>query len=114
VDERRAFSRQRLVFGFGRGRGGDVMRLEERGNPWVVVGILLPRHADENADAPTGVCVIGPGGDLLGHTPISEDLCTNLAFGGPDGNTLDVTSGKTIHQAPLAVSGYALYAPAVG
>ena len=30
---------QRLVFDFGRGRGGDGMRLDERGNLWVAAGI---------------------------------------------------------------------------
>ena len=31
-------SGQRLVFDFGRGRGGDGMRLDERGNLWVAAG----------------------------------------------------------------------------
>ncbi len=38
-------SGQRLVFDFGQGRGGDGMRLDERGNLWVAAGILHPRHA---------------------------------------------------------------------
>ena len=92
---------QRLVFDFGRGRGGDGMRLDERGNLWVAAGILFPRHAGETADVPAGVYVITPGGELLGRIPIPEDLCTNLAFGGPDRKTLYVTSGKTIYKVPL-------------
>ena len=32
---------------------------------------------------PAGVYVITPKGELLGRIPIPEDLCTNLAFGGP-------------------------------
>jgi gluconolactonase len=102
-------SNQRLVFDFGRGRGGDGMRLDEHGNLWVAAGILYPRHAGETADVPAGVYVITPAGDLLGHIPIPEDLCTNLAFGGPERKTLYVTSGKSIFKIPLAVSGYALY-----
>ena len=105
---------QRLVFDFGRGRGGDGMRLDERGNLWVAAGVLFPRHPGETADVPAGVYVITPGGELLGRIPIPEDICTNLAFGGPGRKTLFVTSGKTIYKIPLAVSGYALYPPMKG
>ena len=100
---------QRLVFDFGRGRGGDGMRLDERGNLWIAAGILHPRHAGETADVPAGIYVITPNGELLGCIPIPEDLCTNLAFGGPERKTLYVTSGKSIFKIPTVVSGYALY-----
>jgi len=111
VAEDGQLSGQRLVFDFGRARGGDGMRLDERGNLWVAAGILLPRHAGETADVPAGVYVITAKGELLGRIPIPEDLCTNLAFGGPGRKTLYVTSGKSIFKIPLAVSGYALYPP---
>ena len=104
-------SGQRLVFDFGRGRGGDGMRLDERGNLWVAAGILLPRHGGESADVPAGVYVITPTGELLDRIPITEDVCTNLAFGGPDRKDLYVTAGKSIFKIPVDVSGYALYPP---
>jgi gluconolactonase len=104
-------SSQRLVFDFGRGRGGDGMRLDERGNLWIAAGILLPRHDGETADVPAGVYVITPQGELLGCIPLPEDLCTNLTFGGPERKDLYVTSGKTIFKVPLAVAGYALFPP---
>jgi gluconolactonase len=107
-------SGQRLVFDFGRGRGGDGMRLDERGNLWIAGGILFPRHEGETTDVPPGVYVITPKGELLGRIPIPEDLCTNLAFGGPGRKTLYVTSGKTVYKIPLAVSGYALFPPMKG
>jgi gluconolactonase len=107
-------SGQRLVFDFGLGRGGDGMRLDEQGNLWIAAGILLPRHAGETADVPAGIYVITPQGEPLGRIPIPEDVCTNLAFGGPDRKTLYVTAGKTIFKVPLAVSGYALYPPLAG
>ena len=53
-------------------------------------------------------------GRAAGRIPIPEDLCTNLAFGGPDRKTLYVTAGKTVYKVPLAVSGYTLYPPARG
>ena len=55
--------------------------------------------------------MITPGGDLLGRIPITEDLCTNLAFGGPERKDLYVTAGKTVFKIPLAVAGYALFPP---
>ena len=72
---------------------------------------MFPRHSGETADVPPGVYVLTPEGKLLGRIPIPEDLCTNLAFGGPGRKTLYVTAGKSIYKVPLAVSGYALYPP---
>jgi gluconolactonase len=103
--------RRRQVFDFGKGRGGDGLRLDERGNLWVAAGIAFPRNAGETADVPPGIYVITPGGELLGRVPIPEDLCTNLAFGGPGRKTLHVTAGKSIYRIPLTVSGYALFPP---
>jgi gluconolactonase len=102
---------QRLVYDFGRGRGGDGMRLDRQGNLWVAAGVLKPRHAHETADVRTGIHVITPGGKLLGRIPIDEDVLTNLAFGGPDFKTLFVTAGKTVFKVSLATSGYALWPP---
>jgi gluconolactonase len=105
-------SNQRLVFDFGKGRGGDGFRLDRRGNLWVAAGILIPRTAGETTDVPSGVYVISPQGKLLGRIPIPEDVITNVAFGGSDRRTLYVTAGKSIFKIPLAVEGYALYPPA--
>ncbi len=102
---------RRLVFDFGKGRGGDGMRLDRRGNLWIAAGIQIPRHAGENPDVPPGVYVVSPGGKLLGRIPIPEDVTTNLAFGGPDRKTLYVTSGKSLYKIPVQVEGYALYPP---
>jgi gluconolactonase len=106
-----SLSRRRQVFDFGKGRGGDGMRLDERGNLWVAAGIAYPRNPGETADVPPGIYAITPGGELLGRVPIPEDLCTNLAFGGPDQKTLHVTAGKSIYRIPLTVSGYTLFPP---
>jgi gluconolactonase len=105
-------SGQRPVFDFGRGRGGDGMRLDTHGNLWIAAGVLFPRHSGETADVPSGVYVVTPKGELLGRISIPEDLCTNLAFGGPDRKTLHVTAGKSVYKLPTAVAGYALYPPA--
>src|SRR5262245_5666112 len=101
-------SRKRLIFDFGKGRGGDGMRLDAKGNLWVAGGIWLPRTSGETTDVPAGVYVISPEGKLLGRIPIHEDVTTNLAFGGPGRSTLYVTSGKAIFKIPLAVAGQVL------
>jgi gluconolactonase len=102
-------SKQRQVYDFGRGRGGDGLRLDTQGNLWVAAGILAPRTANESADVPAGVYVISPRGELLGRIPVPEDVITNLAFGGADKRTLYVTAGKMLYKIPTAVSGYSLY-----
>jgi len=104
-----SIGKQREVYSFGRGRGGDGMRLDVRGNLWVAAGISSPRSPSESGDVPTGVYVISPQGELLGRIPISEDVITNVAFGGPDKKTLYVTAGKTLLKIRTAVAGYSLY-----
>ena len=102
-------SSQRQVYDFGRGRGGDGMRLDMQGNLWIAAGISKPRTANESADVSTGVYVVSPQGMLLGRIPIGEDVITNLAFGGPEKKTLYVTAGKTLFKIQTSVSGYSLY-----
>jgi gluconolactonase len=103
--------RQRLVYDFGKGRGGDGMKLDMDGNLWVAAGISVLRGPGETLDNPPGVYVISPQGKLLKRIPIPENLITNLAFGGPERKTLYVTAGKTVYRVQSPVSGYALYPP---
>jgi gluconolactonase len=98
-------TKQRLVFNFGAGRGGDGLKLDRDGNLWVAGGIGAKRGPGENLDVPPGVYVITPQGKVLGRIPIPEDLVTNLAFGGPERKTLYVTAGKTLYQIPVTVAG---------
>jgi len=102
-------AKQREIYSFGRGRGGDGMRLDMKGNLWVAAGITSPRTPNESADVPTGVYVISPKGELLGRIPVGEDVITNVAFGGPDKKTLYVTAGKTLFKIRTAVAGYSVY-----
>jgi len=104
-------SKQRVVYDFGKGRGGDGMRLDMQGNLWVAAGISYKRSPHETLDVPPGIYVISPQGQLLGRIPVGEDLLTNLAFGGPDRKTLYITAGRTLYKLPVNVSGYALFPP---
>lgn len=107
-----SLSKQRVAYDFGKGRGGDGMRVDLKGNLWVAAGINKPRgNPGESLDVPAAVYVISPEGKLLGRIPIPEDLITNLAFGGPDRKTLYVTAGKTLYRFPVNVSGHAAYPP---
>jgi len=107
-----SLSKQRVIYGFGKGRGGDGMRVDMKGNLWVAAGVNKPRgNPGESLDVPAGIYVISPDGKLLGRIPIPEDLVTNLAFGGPARKTLYVTAGKTVYRFPVNVSGYAVYPP---
>jgi gluconolactonase len=101
--------KQRLVYDFGKGRGGDGMRLDIKGNLWVAAGISYRRSEGEDLSVPPGVYVISPDGKLLGRIPVPEDLITNLAFGRLNRRTLFVTAGKTLYQIPVNVTGYALF-----
>jgi gluconolactonase len=106
--------KQQLIYDFGKGRGGDGMRVDVKGNLWVAAGIRVPRgNPGETLDVPTGIHVISPQGKLLGRIPIFEDLITNVAFGGPERKTLYVTAGKTLYRFPVNVAGHMVYpAPA--
>lgn len=102
-------SRQRLVYDFAPGRGGDGMRVDSQGNLWIAAGILRPRHANETADVPAGIYVVTPDGKLLGRIPVPEDSVTNMAFGGLDLKTLYVVSGKSLFSIRVAVAGHVVY-----
>jgi gluconolactonase len=106
-----ALSKQRLVYDFGKGRGGDGMRLDMQGNLWVAAGISVKRGPGETLDNPPGIYVISPQGTKLGMIPVPENLITNLAFGGPQRKTLYITAGKTVYRQAVNESGYALYPP---
>jgi len=63
------------------------------------------RGTAETLATKAGVYVISPEGKLLRFVPISEDLVTNNAFGGPDMKTLYVTAGKTLYKIRSDVAG---------
>jgi gluconolactonase len=109
LDEAGEPCNQRVVYDFGRGRGGDGMRLDMDGNLYVAAGIMTPRGPHESSEVPPGIYVISPTGELLGRLPVPEDVLTNLAFGGPDGKTLYITAGKTLFTARGSVPGQVSY-----
>ena len=111
VSDDGVLSGQRLVFDFGRGRGGDGMRLDRAGNLWIAAGVHKIRSQHETDEVQTGVYVVSPEGKLLGRIPIFEDVITNLCFGGPEMKTLFVTAGKFLFRIETNTVGYALWPP---
>jgi gluconolactonase len=109
LNERGEPREQHCLIDFGRGRGGDGMRLDIDGNLYIAAGISHPRGPHETAEVPPGVHVFSPDGKWLGRIPVYEDVVTNLAFGGEDGRTLYITSGKTLYRVRVAVPGQVAY-----
>jgi gluconolactonase len=100
---------QQELWDFGGGRGADGMRLSKSGNLYIAAGISAPRGIHENKDVPPGVYVLSPQGEMLTRLPIGEDVITNLAFGGPNGQTIFITAGKTLYRAQVSDVGEVAY-----
>lgn len=109
LDEHGNPSNQSEVFDFAPGRGGDGLRLDVEGNLYVAAGLSQSRGPQVTDDVPTGIYMIRPDGELLGCIPIPEDTVTNLAFGGDDGMTLYVTSGRTLYQVRVRIPGQVVF-----
>jgi gluconolactonase len=95
----------RVLYDFAPGRGADGMSIDAEGNLYASAGMNQLRGSAETLDNKAGVYVISPNGELLKVIPISEDLITNNAFGGPDMKTLFVTAGKTIYRVRTDIPG---------
>ena len=102
-------SKQRVVYDFSPGRGGDGMAVDSQGNLYIAAGISRPRGPHETADVPPGIYVITPAGKLLGRIPIVEDVLTNVTFGGDDLRTLFITAGKTLFSVRVEAPGWVVH-----
>jgi len=71
--------------------GPDGIAADRAGNVWFTAG--------------AAVHVFGPDGKSRGTVKIPKGSGTNLAFGGPEGKTLYVTTKTTLYAAPVAVGG---------
>lgn len=106
LDDAGNASRQRLVYDFGAGRGGDGMAVDSAGNLYIAAGITCPRGPHETTDVPPGIYVMDPQGNVFGRIPIPEDVITNATFGGDDLRTLYVTAGKALYSIRVNIPGF--------
>jgi gluconolactonase len=102
-------SRQRQVFDFGTGRGGDGMSLDQKGNLYIAAGIQNPRGPHESRDVSPAIYIVTPGGELIGKIPVPEDVLSNCTFGGADLQTLYITAGKTLFQVRVETPGWVVH-----
>lgn len=101
--------KQRLVFDFAPGRGGDGMAVDSQGNLYIAAGLYRPRGPHETTDVPPGVYIVTPAGELKGRIPIPEDVLTNVTFGGDDLRTLYITAGKTLFTIRVEIPGFVVH-----
>lgn len=101
--------RQRQVYDFAPGRGGDGMAVDQSGLLFVAAGISHPRGPHESALNPPGIYLITPGGEFRGRLDVAEDVITNVTFGGPDLRTLYVTAGKTLWTTRVETPGWVVH-----
>ena len=98
-------SNGRIFHDFYPGRSGDGMSIDSAGNLYVAAGLVRLRGTSETLATKVGVHVFAPDGKLVNHYPITLDLLTNTAFGGPDLRTLYVTAGNTVYKARVQIPG---------
>jgi gluconolactonase len=104
-------SHPRMLHNFYPGRSGDGMSVDSAGNLWVAAGLNHLRGnqngaaSTETLDTKAGVYEFAPDGKQLNFYPVSEDLITNTAFGGPDLRTLYVTAGSTLYKMRVDIPG---------
>lgn len=99
-------SRQRQVYDFAPGRGGDGMAVDQSGLLYVAAGITRARGPHETALNPPGIYLITPTGERRRRIDVPEDVITNVTFGGPDLRTLYVTAGKTLWTTRVETPGW--------
>ena len=98
-------SNGRIFHDFYPGRSGDGMSIDSAGNLYVAAGLVRLRGTSETLATKVGVHVFSPQGKLINHYPITLDLLTNTAFGGPDLKTLYVTAGNTVYKTRVEIPG---------
>ena len=98
-------SNPRIFHDFYPGRSGDGMAIDSEGNLWVAAGLNRTRGTSETLATSVGIHVFSPKGTLIQHIPVTVDLLTNTAFGGPDLKTLYVTAGNNVFKYPTKIAG---------
>jgi len=101
---------KKLLHDWGKGRGPDGVKQDQRGRLYVAGGLNKPNPPFEPAnDIKGGIYVISPEGKLLDFLPVPRDEVTNCAFGGDDLKTLYITAGGTLYSIRTTTPGRVLF-----
>jgi gluconolactonase len=104
---------KKLVYDWGKGRGPDGVKQDQKGRLYVAAGLNKPNPPYEPAeDVKGGIYVLTPAGERLAFLPVPRDEVTNCAFGGDDLKTLYITAGGTLFSTRTTTPGQVVYPPA--
>jgi len=105
---------KKLIYDWGKGRGPDGVKQDQKGRLYVAAGLNKPSPPAEPAtDVKGGIYVLSPEGKLLEFLPVPTDEVTNCAFGADDLQTLYITGGGTIYSIRTTTPGHVLLRPTV-
>ena len=97
---------KKLIYDWGKGRGPDGVKHDQKGRLYVAAGLNRPNPPAEPAkDVKGGIYVLSPEGKLLAFQPVPTDEVTNCAFGGEDRRTLYITGGGTLYSIRTTTPG---------
>jgi gluconolactonase len=95
-----------LLYDWGKGRGPDGVKQDQKGRLYVAAGLNKPNPPFEpDEDKKGGIYVLSPEGKLLAFLPVPRDEVTNCAFGGDDLRTLSITAGGTLYNIRTTTPG---------
>jgi gluconolactonase len=99
------------VHDWGKGRGPDGLKQDEKGRLYVAGGLNKPNPPAEPADdVKGGIYVLSAEGKLLDFLPVPTDEVTNCAFGGEDRKTLYITGGGVLYSIRTTTPGRVVWA----
>jgi gluconolactonase len=106
------FSRKYLVYDWGKGRGPDGIKQDEKGRLFVAAGLNKPNPpCESDPNVKGGIYVLSEDGKLLAFLPVPTDEVTNCAFGGDDLKTLFITAGGAIYRIRTVTPGRVIWPP---
>ncbi|MCU0706417.1 MAG: SMP-30/gluconolactonase/LRE family protein [Fimbriiglobus sp.] len=101
---------KKKVYDWGKGRGPDGLKQDDKGRLYVAGGLNKPNPPAEPAnDVKGGIYVLSPEGKLLDFLSVPTDEVTNCAFGGDDRKTLYITGGGVLYSIRTTTPGRVLW-----
>jgi gluconolactonase len=104
---------RKLIFDWGRGRGADGLKQDQKGRLYVAAGLSLPAPAMPDRHLKGGIYVFSADGELLDFLYVPRDLVSNLAFGGDDLRTLYITAGGSLYSIRTTTPGRVVWPSAL-